>query len=450
MKQWIRTCFLAATLAGLGIGAAQAATPLPVEHFTRRPLMDDVVISPNGTRLAVLVFGERGQRILGVMDLDPVGKPRVVASFNDADVTSVTWVNDDRLVFEAFQVETGPGVPQGGAGTFAVNHDGSDQRHLISWRNANVTGATTIASRILPYGWFLDRPAADGTDDIFVERRVRDSVGDFTGIEIARLDTKTRILKNLSYGLPEYSHTVEYDANREPRMALAERSGRATAYWREASGEWRKLGDSDALEADFSPWYIGKGGEVIIATRLGDVRALHNFDPVTGKVNPDALVQIKGFDIFSSARIDRKTRRLMGVDILADRPVTHWFDPTLQRLQKSIDAALPPGRFNTLHCGDCETTRFFVVESRSDRHPGEFYLFDRKTPSIQQIGAARPWINEETQGKRSFHRYDARDGLKVPVYVTHPAGTGPDAKLPAIVLVPGTRRRSSSPRGATV
>lgn len=435
MREWIRHGLLAIAVGIGSVSASAQVKRIPAEDFFRKPAIDDVSISPNGKRLAVLVFGESGRRILGVMDLDPVGKPRVVASFSDADVTTVAWVNDDRLVLEARQVQQGRIIQQGGNGTFAVNHDGSDQRHLISWRNENVTGATMVASRILPYGWFLDRPAADGTDDVFVERRLLDTVGEFKGIEIARLDTKTRTLKNMSFGLPEFTHHVEYDGNREPRLAMAYREGRRTAYWREATGEWRKLAESDYLETDFEPWYIGKNGEVVVATRLGDVRALHNYDPTSGKIDPEALVQVKGFDVFSRAKIDRKTRRLMGVDVLADRVVGHWFDPAMQRLQRSLDAALPAGRTNTIFCGECETTQFFVIASYSDRHPGEYFLFDKKNLSLQQIGAARPWIEEATQGQRSFHRYEARDGVKVPVYVTHPAGAKADAALPAVVLV---------------
>ena len=55
-------------------------------------------------------------------------------SFSDADVTRVMWVNDRRLVFDAFQ--DGPEIKEGGAGTFAVNVDGGDSRQLISRRHA--------------------------------------------------------------------------------------------------------------------------------------------------------------------------------------------------------------------------------------------------------------------------------------------------------------------------
>ena len=77
------------------------------------------------------------------------------------------------------------------------------------------------------------------------------------------------------------------------------------------------------------------------------------------------------------------------------------------------------------------------MHSSSDQQPGEYYLFDRKNGSLQKIGASRPWIDERTQGKRTFHRVPMRDGLSIPVYVTHPANTAADQPLPAVLLVHG-------------
>ncbi|HJW12737.1 MAG TPA: S9 family peptidase, partial [Albitalea sp.] len=147
MAKWLGVSLLA-TIAGSALAA-----PPPIEHFTKQPAIDDVVVSPSGKRLAVMVFGSDGHRLVSVMDLDPIGKLRVVGGFGDADVENVHWVSDDRLVFEAFQ--RGAEIRAGGAGTFAVNHDGSEPRQLIAWRRSigEIPG-TRIVSKVLPYGWF--------------------------------------------------------------------------------------------------------------------------------------------------------------------------------------------------------------------------------------------------------------------------------------------------------
>ena len=411
----------------------------PIENYTRWPAIDDVAISPSGKRLAVITFGSNGRKRLGVMDLDPLGDARIVGSFGDADVTEVQWVTDDRLVFSAFQ--RGAEIRDGGAGVFAVNHDGSDERPLISWRYAtgDIPG-TAIASKVLPYGWYLHSVVGDGSNDVFVYRRLKDSVGDLKQIQLARLDTRSRELRNLSLGMPDYTRAVYFDTAREARMATAGHAGRTKLYWRAPGGDtWKQIGDFDSLNPDegFSPWHIEANGQVLVTTSLRDTEALYRYDPVNGKLDAEPLIHVKGFDLDANPEVDGRTRRLMGFHFRADRPLSYWFDEGVARVQKSIDAALPAGRFNRIYCGECESTRFFVIQSRSDRQPGEYYLFDRKSSAIQLIGASRPWIDESKQARRTFHRYAARDGLTVPLFITHPAGVAVDKPLPTVVLVHG-------------
>ncbi len=123
----------AALLLWLLLGAMPAAwaDPPKAEDFAARAAISDVKVSPSGRRMAVLAAGPDGRVRLGVMDLNPIGSPRVVAAYSDADVRNAAWVNDDRLVYEAFQ--EGPVVKAWGGGVFAVQHDGSESTQLIAW-----------------------------------------------------------------------------------------------------------------------------------------------------------------------------------------------------------------------------------------------------------------------------------------------------------------------------
>ena len=430
---------VAALTAALTIfsGSALAAPP-PIENFTKPPAIDGVVVSPSGNRLAVLVYSGDGRRRLAVMSLDPVGEMRVVGSFADADVTMARWVNDDRLVFEAFQ--DGAEIRAGGAGTFAVNHDGTEQRQLIAWVYALDETASSIRSRVLPYGWFLHSTIDDGSDDVFVYRNVKDSVGDLKQIELARLNTRTVRLRNLSYGLPQGTRSWLLDQQHQPRLITTYLAGRQKVHWRKTDADpWTEVADFDPLvEAGFQPWLVDGSGRVMVTSRMGgDMTGLYEFDPVAKRVDPQPLVSVAGFDLNPVSEVDPATGQLLGLHFSADRPMSYWFDSGLQKIQNGLDAALPAGRSNRLYCGRCSSTRFFVVRSSSDKQPGEYFLFDRSKSSLEPIGAARPWIVEASQGRRSFHRVTTRDGLQMPVYVTHPPGAAADAALPAVVLVHG-------------
>jgi dipeptidyl aminopeptidase/acylaminoacyl peptidase len=415
--------------------AATADAPPPAEHYARRPQVQDVSISPSGERLALITFNASGRRQLAVMDLDPPSPLRVVAGFGDADITKVRWVNKDRLVYEAFM--EGPVIERdGGAATFAVDHDGRDPRQLIVW---NLSGQT-LPPRMLPYGWFLDRPVGDGSDDVFVYRSVHNSTGGLTERLPARLNTRTAQLRNLSEGLPDFTHWWWLDAQRKPRLAQASVKGRSLLYWR-APGQdkWQQVGDFDEYAKPFEPVYIDGDDRIVVSAAAGvaGTRGLYHFDPVSHQRLPEPLVAVAGFDLNPSRTVDPDSGRTLGLHFVADRPMSVWFDDAMARLQRGVDAALPAGRSNRLYCGRCLTSRFIVVLSASDRQPGEYHLLDRRQGTMEPLTAARPGLDEARQGSRSLHRVTMRDGVQIPVYVTHPAGVPADRPLPTVVLVHG-------------
>jgi hypothetical protein len=285
-----------------------------------------------------------------------VSQGRLVGGFADADVTEVSWVTDDRLVYVASQRQIDYG--EGGSGTFAVNHDGSDPRQLIAWTNVsgNMRGSN-ISSKILPYLWVLHSVPGDGSNDVFVARRIVDAKEDVKDIQLARLNTLTRELRSLDYVTPEYTSSVKFDSARELRMVTTSHAGRSKIFWRAAAGgAWVEVADFDPLNEGFAPWYVDANGQVLVQATLRDTEALHRFDPVAKKLDPEPLIQVKGFDLDSASEIDRRTRRLMGLHFVADRPMSYWFDEGVARIQASVDAALPAGRSNRLYCGECETT----------------------------------------------------------------------------------------------
>jgi dipeptidyl aminopeptidase/acylaminoacyl peptidase len=217
---------------------------------------------------------------------------------------------------------------------------------------------------------------------------------------------------------------------------------RSTVYWRGAADQaWAPVAAFDHFrESGIDPWYVDGDGQVYVLARgERDTKALYRFDPSKKMVEADPLVSLKGFDLVPTMIVDGPTKRLLGLHFLMERGGTHWFDKDLQQLQDTIDGALPEGRTNRLSCGRrCVGARFFVIESSSDRQPGEYYLFDRLEGKLLLVAAKRPWIKEGSQGSRSYHRVNARDGLSLPVYLTHPAGDKPGGQpLPLVVLVHG-------------
>ena len=418
------------------VAAADVALLPPVEAFLRAPDIQDVVLSPSGKRLAMTMAGAKGLLYLAVLDLDPIGKPRVVAAYADGNVERVLWVNDDRLAYEVWQRQGL--VDNGGVGVFAVNHDGMQSRRLSAWRNTFLVAPSRASSKELPYGWSLVDAAHQG-DDVYFSNEQRDGVGDVTNVVIARVNTTTGNLRNLSSGMPAGTRSWVLDRERVPRIAVVAKKGRTSIRWRNpATDQWDEVAEFDPLGPEaFSPLRIDDAGKLLVEANLkSEFTGIYRFDPSARRIEPEPVLQVKGFDLSPSFESDPQTERVLGVHFRADRPASYWFDPAMERIQRGVDAALP-GRFNQLFCGNCETSPFLVVRSQSDRQPGEYYLFDRVKTSLARIGAARSRIDEAAQGRRTFQRVTARDGLSMPLYVTRPAGMADGEPRPAVLLVHG-------------
>jgi dipeptidyl aminopeptidase/acylaminoacyl peptidase len=422
----------------LPAASAASAAPPPPEHFTRADEIADVAISPSGKRLALRMTGASGTHVAAVVDLDTLLPAKVAAAFEDADITTLRWVNDERLVFEASQPRVR--VSLDGYGTFAVNHDGSGMRRLSSARTANFSTGTAVKERTLDWRWRLYRTLADGSDDVLMQQWRFDSIGDDIGRTLARLNTRTGELTNLSDGMPEGAYGWLADGKGLLRAVLTRKDGRRSIYWRaQGQREWSLLHDSPLFGDTVMTGLHQQpdGSLVVLANPKRDTQALYRFDPLLRKLDDEPLVALDRFDVDDSLEIDDETGFVVGVHLTADRPLSVWFDERLATIQKAVDAALPQGRFNRLHCGRCSSTQRFVVASHSDRQPLEYYVYDHQKLSLKRVGVSRPWITEDQQGRRTYHTVKARDGLVIPVFVTHPVGPSATDRLPTIVLIHG-------------
>ncbi len=417
------------------------ATPSPpVEHFVRPPAIDDVRVSPSGKHLAAILAHVDGKQVLGVISLDPLGEPRTVAAFADVDIVNARWVNDNRLVFH-FVNRAAPADRRRTIGLYAVDRDGKNLRELIASQPAADFDSTAsrIPNRVLSWEWSLHSALDDDSADVLVSRGEYDADGLLRGRTLARLDTLTGRSASISQGLQ--SHAVDFIVDRRGnlRAYATSRGGRTNWYWRENPDvNYQQIAEFETYGgAGWQALALDEHGRLLVVARQQrDTTALHVFDPRQRVLIPEPVIAVNGFDLDPMLEFDRQSQRLLGLHLYTDRPLSHWVEPQLARLQASVDAALPAGRHNGLHCGrSCVDSRFVVISSDSDREPGAYLLLDRQSMSMQPIARVRPWISEASQARRSFHRVPARDGLQLPVYLTRPQGAS--GRLPTVVLVHG-------------
>src|SRR5262249_48255623 len=130
-------------------GAAPALPP--VEAFFRPPLIAKPALSPDARHVAVIVDTPAGQAQLAILDVQPLGPPKVVAGLEDVAVANFEWVNDERLVFDTpeRQMSTGRWLAPG---LWAVNRDGTMPRRLVD-PVVSAGGGRAPIGRSGPFSW---------------------------------------------------------------------------------------------------------------------------------------------------------------------------------------------------------------------------------------------------------------------------------------------------------
>lgn len=417
---------------------ALKARQIPVETFFRRAEFNQMVLSPNGEKLAA-VSPLKGRGNLVVIDLTKRSR-QVITSFEQMDVANFHWVNNRRL---CMRVADGQDVT--GAvtyrGTYCINDDGSELRDFtrLGVAASGAAGSGTLVN-MTPL-----RSAGEDSPEYIMQMPMRTS----SSFDLYRFNTLTGKSTLLTFDSPGNVSSWVLDRNRVPRVAVsdADRVGKETWTMRSV---WHRAGEGAKWEKlfEYKVTWGQPHGEMMapiafdfdnttlyVSSNIGgrDKRGIFKYDTVNKKMGElvfeHPLIDVAGGLLFSA---DKK--KLVGIRYSAEMPATKWFDAELDTLQKQLDATVP-GNVNQIGVAE-EKTKKLLVTSVSPTNAGEYFLFDNEKKAIEPLVKRREWLPVNLMSERKFIKYKARDGLEIPAWVTIPRGS--DGKnLPLIVNIHG-------------
>lgn len=420
---------------------AKKPSDISIENFFKRPEYAQMQLSPNG-RLLAAVVPLNGRNNLAVIDVES-RTSKVVTDLSKLDISQFWWVNNARLCIrlgDAQQV-TGQFTYRG---TYCLDRDGDNVRDFSKLGipdSVQTDPRRAIYRTISPV-----RRVTDESGDMIAGMTLRS----MDSQDVYRFNTRTGRYTLLSDDNPGDVRAWVLDWKDVPRVAVSQPRRQIfgttrTVWYRDGAGsKWEKIfetemtgghgskGEMEPLlfDADNSTLYIS------YRPAERDKAAIYTYDTKTRKVG-DIAFEHPLVDLPTRNATDllwsRAQNKLLGLRYDANEPGVVWEDAEMARLQKSIDASLPDTTNEISLAGDAEGRA--LVFAHSDRDPGEYYLFDRKTKKLEALGRTRSWIDPRLMAERKFIRYRARDGMEIPAWITIPQGGGKN--LPLVVHVHG-------------
>lgn len=406
--------------------AKKSASEYSIQEFFRRGEYQQMSLSPNGQRLAATI-PLNGRANLVVIDLDKRTR-KVITAFTALDVANFFWVNNDRLCLNMAE-------SQDVSGNF--NYKG---RVCIDHNGDNINDFTKFGPGIQAIATYTD-----GSPDVIfgMTQRTRYSV------DVYRFNTLNGQMTLLTRDSPGEVSRWVLDRDRVPRVAVSNEekapSGglrKRTVWYRDGEGaKWEKISEYPTLGSEpvgdyLSPIAFDYDNRTLyVSGRVNgwDRAAIYSYDTKTKQLGDlmfqDNIVDVSGGLVFSATK-----KKLMGIRYQSGMPVTRWIDDDMAKLQAGMDKAFP-GHLNTIDFPRDTTDRALLFTS-SDTDPGSYYLYDRKRNGVEFIAKTRSWLDPKLMAERKFIQYTARDGRKIPAYVTYPKGV--ELKnLPLVVNVHG-------------
>ncbi len=426
----------AAAVTALALFSANAvAQPAPVEAYGNLPAIADAAISPDGSKVALALF-DSGRSGIVVHDLNQQRRVFQIGVGEDQQLRGVGWADDGRLTYVISRTfHPGQVLPVG------YYYEGRPRR--VDFERTGVIDLASERAELLttdednPWrdrgAWLLAPIAGEPGFGRLIGRAPGDGASHSSVFSV-----------NLANG--RVRHTPPRGTNRDTIGFLLDQAGvpviRSDSD--ERSNRWRVfIYDGEAPRLLIEGVSDG-GAPPAFAGLLPDGRLIaydsdgaDNFTTLATMSRDDAsrtlLFQRESADI-DGAILDPWTRQVVGANWTAEESHQHFFEADLQAAREQLDALLPGHPARILSWS--RDRRRFLVFAEIGLDGGGYYFFDRGEQRVQRLGMAYPGLAKHPQGERQSITYRARDGVRIPAYLTYPPGDQ-RRDLPLVLFVHG-------------
>ena len=414
-------------LAALALGASpvpawadkpSTAPPAKIStaDFAALPVLRRPLLSPDGRQIAARST-LAGKTNLVILDADRPEQAASVIPLGEANVAALRWAGNRRLLLTAQSTQKFAGFDIPFLRLLAIDTPNGNSR-IVDRKSRGIFAGDVLYTD--PTGSWALVASQNNTGVYPSVKRVDLATGDASLVEKAR------------YGVWDWYA----DDKGVVRVGIAYEGRRWTLWYRNVAGEplkkiRGKFASADDSAVDRVIFGADSAGWIITNERTGRFGLYrYNFD--SGAVG-EAIFEHPQVDL-EDVTYDRITGKIIAISYQDDRSRTMWLDPKRKALQQRLDRALPDG-VNVV-VGRSDDDMRYLVWSGGGADPGRYFLLDRKTSKMHPVVDPYQRIDPAQLAAVKPVRYQARDGLGIPGYLTLPRGR--DAKnLPLIVMPHG-------------
>ena len=402
------------------------------QRFGRLPTIGDARLSPDGTQLLTLIAFEGAYQV-GIRDL-VTGASKILLSTDGVEFRYqwCEFASATRVVCslrKADELVAGSGSPYLGyrerrtirEHLIAVDIDGENVLQLVP-RARTRTGGDVVWNAIDQdniIAWLPSEP-----DHVLIQIAREDRLWP----SVYRLDIRRNRLERV-LGFRADVSAWRATPNGEVRLGFGVRNGEPFA----ARVNGRSLEEIDlrsaglggipsaiALEADGPAWVIARGDAEHGGLMAFDLESAQRIGTPVRVENEEVL----------SVRVDRRSGAPIAITIADPKPRTLALEDELAETLDALAKALPD-RSITLVDRDAHRQRHLLRVDAQGRAP-ELWFYDRSAERLARIAPHYPEL--EAVSPTTPWSYRARDGLRIPGWLTRPDSSGPG---PTILLPHG-------------
>ena len=411
---------------------------VPSNYYARLPAIYDAAISPDG-KWMVAVVENSGEYIVRVYNLaDPSDNKVRATGIGKVKVNSVRWANNTQILLNLTQYHK-TGTTIYATGTLIVMSKDMKKMRPVLAQKAQQNGASRFNDKNVfrQFNNHVVDYLPNDPNNILMAFGEKDA----NAPGVHKVSLKSSSKKKIRNGSGNIQDWIT-DLRGEVRVSVGRTEVRNDSHLavRDANGDiWRAPDEYPGLTVDTTVFgFMQNPDEMIIGDYNGkDTLGLYVYD-LSLKKRTRKLFHNDIYDVDYIVKSPDGSK-IVGAVFTGDNRQTEFFDPSYESKIEQIQTKLQGYHIQYLDQSTDGNKVLFKASTASV--PGILYVYDVNTDKLRNLGYDYPEIGKTIQGDITPVKYTARDGYKVPGYITTPPaiadGKVPFKNLPFVILPHG-------------